>query len=571
MNRPLACCIAACCFMFAPVKALAADNLPPRPNVILIITDDQGFWDMGANGNRTIETPAMDRLVSQGVMFNRFYCSPVCTPTRAALLTGRHPHRSGAIDTYMGRDVMDASEITLGQVFQKKGYRTAAIGKWHLGRYRKYHPTLRGFDRYLGFWQYGFINRYFDSDELFDDMTPVKTVGYITDVLTDQAIAFLRDNRDHPFLLYLPYNAPHSPYLVPDPYIERYLRKNVPLTDARIYGMVTSIDENVGRLLKVVDELDLADNTIVIFMSDNGGVSRPFKAGLRGFKGGTYEGGIRVPLIIRWPDHFPAGARVDAPAQHIDLFPTLCEIIGAPLPTDRVIDGRSILPLLKTGRGDSPHDYLFHQWCRVRPSPDKSWAVHHGRYKLVNGELFDLQADPGEKNNIAADHPDIVKQLREAFLAWFADVTKGRTYERVPIEVGRPDENPVEIDVTWGEPVGSKVKPMYHNYNRDSVTDWSEPGDTVRWKIDVVRPGRYEVMLDYGCPPDQAGSRFRIVVGSAGVEGTIQPTPGWDVFKSFTVGTFELPKGPAVLEMKPVTIAKAELVRLHKLWLRKMP
>ena len=569
MRRVVVPCAIVVLLLMAGRVLLAAQDSPARPNVILVLTDDQGWWDLGANGNKTIETPVMDRLASQGVMFSRFYASPVCSPTRSSLLTGRHYHRTGAIDTYMGRDVMDAGEITLGQVFAKQGYRTALIGKWHLGRYRKYHPVLRGFDEFFGFWQYGFTNRYFDSDQLFADMTPVKTAGYITDVLTDQAISFVRENRQGPFFLYLAYNAPHAPHDVPDPYIERYLRKDVPLPEARIYGMVTSIDDTLGRLLKTVDESDLAGNTIVIFMSDNGGVGKYFKAGLRGFKGGTYEGGIRVPFIARWPKHFPAGARVNAAAQHIDIFPTLCEIVGAPLLADRTIDGRSILPLLKAGRGESPHEYLFHQWCRVRPSPDKSWAVHHGRYKLVNGELFDLQADPGEKDNLADRHPDIVKEMRGAFMEWFADVTKGKTYERVPIEVGRSDENPVELDITWAAPVGAKVKPMYHNYNRDCVTDWTEPGDAIRWKIDVVAAGRYEVTAEYGCPREQAGSRFKLAVGTSSVEGTAQATPGWDVFESFTIGSFELPKGLAELEMKPVSIAKTELIRLHKLWLRR--
>lgn len=568
MNRIVLHALAVILFSLAN-SGLGADQTP-RPNVILVLTDDQGWWDVGAHGNQTIETPVIDRLMTEGVSFSRFYCSAVCTPTRASLMTGRHSQRTGAIDTYMGRDVLDSSEITLGQVFQKQGYRTGIFGKWHLGRYRKYHPNLRGFDEFFGFWQYGFINRYFDSDELFDGMTPVRTTGYITDVLTDQAIAFVRANKDRPFFLYVPYNAPHSPYLVPDPYIDRYLKKGLLLPEARVYGMVTCIDDNLGRLLDAVDEVGLKDNTLVMFMSDNGGVSSYFTAGLRGHKGSVYEGGIRVPFVARWPKHFPAGARVDAPAQHIDLFPTLSEVIGAPLPTDRAIDGRSILPLLTEGKGESPHEYLFHQWCRVRPAADKNWAVHHGRFKLVNGELFNLESDPGEKNNIASRFPDVVKRLREAFRAWFGDVTRDKAYHRVPIEVGRDDENPVELDVTWAVPVGEKVKPMYRNYNRDCVTDWSGANDAIEWKIDVVQAGTYEVSLDYGCPPAQAGSRYRVTVGSAGVEGTVKPTPGWDVFKSFTLGTFDLPEGPATLQMKPLSIAQSELMRLHKLWLRRL-
>jgi len=543
-----------------------------KPNVVLIMTDDQGWWDVGVHGNKSIETPTMDRIASEGVSFTRFYASPVCAPTRASLLTGRHNHRTGAIDTYMGRDTMSADEITLGQVFQQNGYRTGMFGKWHVGRYKKYHPNNRGFDEFFGFWQYGFINRYFDSDELFHNGQSVITAGYITDVLTDAAIEFVRANKENPFFLYVPYNAPHSPYLVPDPYIKKYLDKGLPLAEARIYGMITSIDENIDRLLKVIDESGLSENTVVIFMSDNGGVSRYFKAGLRGNKASVWEGGMRVPFFVRWPGHFPAGAKVDAIAQHIDIFPTLCELIGAPLPSDRKIDGKSILSLIKQGGGESPHQYLCQQWCRVKPDPNKKWAIIGQRYKLANGKLFDLQTDPGEKTDIADRYPEIVREMRAEFLRWFADVTAGQVYQAPPIEVGRDDENPVEIDLTWGEPVGSKVRPQYRHYNRDYIANWTEIKDFVQWQIDIVRASDYEVILNYACAPGEGGSRFRISVGDAHLESIIKPTAGREVYRTVTLGTLKnLPKGPAVLEMKPITITGKELGVIHRIWLKRLP
>lgn len=549
---------------FVGGHALAAE----QPNVVLIMTDDQGWWDLGINGNPDIETPVLDRLARSGVYFTRFYASPVCAPTRASLMTGRYFQRTGAIDTFMGRDTLDEREITLGQVFQRAGYRTGMFGKWHLGRYMRYHPNNRGFDDFFGFWQYGFINRYDDSDELFRGREPVTTAGYITDVLTDMAIQFVRANRDRPFFLYVPYNAPHFPYLVPDENIRKYLDKGLPLREARIYGMIDRIDSNVGRLLEVIDETDLADNTVVIFLSDNGGVSSHYKAGLRGQKATVWEGGIRSPLMVRWPGRFPAGARVDVMAQHIDLFPTLCELIGAEVPTDRTIDGRGILQLMREGTGAGPHEYLYHQWCRVRPDPDKSWAIHGPRYKLVNGQLFDMHADPGEKNNLADRHPEIVRQLRTEFLRWFDEVTD-REYARVPIEVGRPDENPVEIDITWGEPVGEKIKPQYRNYTRDYVANWTDADEFVRWGIDVTRAGRYEVLVEYGCPPGEEGSRFRVQVGDSACDATVRVTGGQDIYCAPTViGTLDLDSGPATLECKPLSIAGEQLVWLHKIWLR---
>jgi len=548
----------------------AAGSAQVRPNVVLIMTDDQGWWDVGVHGNEIIETPVMDSLARAGVSLTRFYASPVCTPTRASLMTGRYYHRTGAIDTFMGRDTMRADEVTIGQVFQKHGYRTGQFGKWHLGRYMKYHPNNRGFNEYFGFWQYGFINRYDDSDELFHNATPVITTGYVTDVLTDAAISFVRANQKQPFLLYLPYNAPHYPYLVPDPYIKKYLDKNLPLGEARIYGMITRIDENIGRLLKVIDDAGLTDRTVVIFMSDNGGVSKYFQAGLRGNKGSVYEGGVRVPFFARWPEHFPAGLKIDALAQHIDVFPTLCELIGAPPPADRKIDGKSLLPLIESGGGTSPHEYLFHQWCRLRPDPNKNWAARNRRYKLANGELFDLQTDPGETTDIAGRHPEIARALRQAFEKWFAEVTAGQDYARAAIQVGREDENPVEIDLTWGEP-GEKARPQYRHYNRDTIENWSEPGDAVRWKIDVVHSGKYEVTLTYGCPPGEGGSRFRISAGNAHLDAAVERTAGREVYRPVVAGTIDLPAGPATLEMKPLSITGRELMVLHKIRLRRLP
>lgn len=550
--------------LVAPHGASPAPNRARPPNILLILTDDQGWPELGVHGNREIETPHLDRLAAEGVRFSRYYASPVCTPTRAALMTGRHPQRTGAIDTFMGRDTMSDREITLAQLLRKVGYRTGLVGKWHLGRYMRYHPNHRGFDRFFGFWQYGFINRYFDSPELFEDRTPVVTTGYVTDVLTDEAIRFVEENRGRPFFLYLAYNAPHAPLQAPDDLTEKYLRKGLSFSDARIYAMIDRVDSNVGRLLAALHRLGLRGDTVVLFTTDNGHTSRHFTAGLRGQKGTVFEGGIRVPLFVRWPERFPAGRIVTAPVQHVDLFPTLCELAGAPIPTDRTIDGRSLVPLLRAGGGESPHRYLYHQWCRVRPNPDTNWAIHEGRWKLVNGMLFDLEADPSETTDLAARHPEKVAELRRAFLEWFREVTAGQSYERVPIEVGRADEDPVELDLTWAEARGSRLQPRYLHYNRDYVANWSVPGDALAWKIDVVRPGRYRVELTYGCEPRDAGGRFRIRVGRATLEGRTEAGGRSGVYVPRIVGTLSLARGPAVFTMEAVTVPGRALMELHK-------
>lgn len=538
-----------------------------RPNVVLILTDDQGWWDLGCYGNPYIETPNIDKIAKEGVQFMRFYATPVCTPTRACLMTGRYFQRTGAIDTFMGRDTMSKDEITLAEIFKECGYKTALVGKWHLGRYMRYHPNNRGFDEFFGFWQYGFINRYFDSDELFYQNEQVFATGYITDVLTDFAANFIRENSDRPFFLFLSYNAPHFPYFVPDKYVEHYLRKGLPLRDAQIYGMITCIDENVGQILKTIEECGIDENTIIIFMSDNGGVSNWWKGGLRGSKGTVYEGGIRVPFIARWKGHFPRGIKVNAMAHVIDIFPTFCELLGVSPKSDRKIDGKSILQILLKGSNETPHEALFFQWTRVKPNPDKNWAIISGKYKLINGELYDLESDPSEKRDISAQNPEVVRELRGKFEAWFEEVTSGQSYERVPIEIGREDENPVEIDITWGEAFGG-VTIRHERYIRDRAENWGEIGDFVRWKIEAVKEGIYEVTLAYSCPPKEAGSIFRISIGNSHIDCKVEPTPDWEVFQKRVVGKILVPRGQNFLEIRPVSIKGKELMKLHKIWLK---
>jgi arylsulfatase A-like enzyme len=575
-----------------------------RPNIVLILVDDQGWWEIGANGNKYIDTPVMDSLAHEGVRLTHFYVSPVCAPTRSSLMTGRHYQRTGAFDTYMGRDTLHWDEITIGRVLQEQGYRTGLVGKWALGRNMKYHPLNRGFDEFFGMWPDDEIHYYMDPCEMYERRAPVGTHGYAIDLQTDWAIYFIEANRNRPFFLYYPSSAIHVPIQVPDRYIEQYLRKGLPLRTAKFYGILSNLDENLGRLLDAIKRVGIDEKTIVIFTSDNGGVTRYFKAGLRGFKGDVYEGGIRVPFIARWPGHFPAGATVDAMAQHVDMFPTLCELTGTSLPTGRRIDGKSIVPLLMNGSGESPHDYLFHQWNRVYPimkplsSPPPSnlgpidkkgfhlnWAIRNRQgYKLVttsssavaspHTELFNLNTDPGESANISAEHPEIVKELRDRFEEWFADVTAGQDYiHHVPIEVGRSDENPVEFPdyVLWAYPIGKKLTLTYHGGTGDTIENWNEVGDYVRWKIDVVQSGQYEVALGYGCRPSDAGSRLRVQVGSSKVDYTVRATAGRFVFERRTVGILELSKGPAWFEIKPLSIVGKELFALHTVWLTRLP
>ncbi len=588
---------------------LAQNGSPDtRPNVILVLTDDQGWWDVGVYGNPHIQTPVMDRLAGESVRFTRFYAQPLCAPTRAALLTGRHYQRTGSVDTYMGLETMGLQEVTLGQVFQEQGYRTALIGKWHLGRYLKYHPTRRGFDEFFGL-PLALVTRYFDPDQLYQGTEPVKTTGYITDILTDQAIQFIKRSSDRRFFLYLSYNAAHGPYLVPDSYIEPYLEQGLALREARIYGLVTSLDDNLDRLLKTVDDEGLRENTIVIFMGDNGGMSRHFRGGLRGEKGLVYEGGVRVPFMARWPGRFRAGSVVDAPAQDIDVFPTLLALTGLPLPDGVKLDGKNLATLLTTGKGPSPHEYLFHQWNHIRPVMDLPsppiphpsppnwladhpvvlgavpfWAVQEVQtgYKLVrwtyrkdgrlepSDALYNLRLDPGEARDIAAHNPEVVKRLRERFSTWFSDVTRGQDYSLAAIEVGHEQENPVEIELLRGHATGPDVKLTFNRLFRDFIEQWTDVGTSVQWDIDVVKPGRYEVILDYGCEPEEAGSKILVRIGEAELSHVVKATAGTTISRPLSLGTLSLGKGPAVLEIRPLTLKGQNLMNLYGIRLRRL-
>ena len=561
-----------------------------RPNVLLIVTDDQGYWDTGWSGNEHIDTPVLDGLAQEGVAFTRFYVAAVCAPTRAGLMTGRHYLRTGLYNTRFGGDTLGKDEITLAELLRQAGYRTGLFGKWHLGRYAGYRPHERGFDEFLGHY-HGHIERYEYADQLVHNGRPVQTRGYVTDLFTDAAMEFIETSGCRPFFCYVAYNAPHSPFVLDtshdqqpagDALIDKYLQRGLPLRDARIYGMVERIDQNLGRLLERLAELDLAENTVIFFMSDNGGVSRGFKAGLRGFKASVYEGGVRSPLFVRWPDRFAAEATVDAQTSHIDLLPTVCELAGVPLPQDRPIDGRSLVPLLEAGGGEATQPYVYHTWDRFFPNADERWAISDGRWKLLRQAgtlgLFDLHEDPGETRNVADRHPDRVCELRAEFVRWFQEVTDGQDYRPVPIPVGDPREPSVEIQPSWASLQGETVAYVFRGYDWDSIESWRQSGESAAWRLDVRHPGRYEVTISYGCAGRQSGGVLRLAAGRPGandqvstsVEFLPERTPAADVFVTRTLGVLDLHQGPVELKAQVLQTRGGELMRLNRLWLTRL-
>ncbi len=363
---------------------------------------------------------------------------------------------------------------------------------------------------------------------------------------------------------------------------------------ARIYGLIEQLDAAVGRLLRTLDDEGQHENSLVIFMSDNGGVSRHYRAGLRGGKGSVYEGGVRSPFFARWPGKFEAGRKTAARATHLDLFPTLAEIAEAETPSDRALDGRSLLPLLTGETDESPHPRLFHIWDRHRPSLKSRWAVAGPRYKLVGDELYDLRNDSGEQRDIAAEAPDIAAQLRREFTEWLTDVTAGQTFEPLPIPVGDPRENPVDLLPSWARHKGRHAS-VVHPYHRgptepaalgeqaaedstvytfgayywDTIEGWREPGETVAWKLDIEASGTYDITLVYGCDLTDAGGEYRVRVGDQAIAGKVHPTTGRSFFEARRIGSVRLGAGPAVLRVAVVSASGRDLMALNRVRLER--
>ncbi|MCP5539995.1 MAG: sulfatase-like hydrolase/transferase [Akkermansiaceae bacterium] len=558
------------------------------------MTDDQGYWDTGATGNPHIDTPHMDRIAAEGTQFRRYYAAPVCSPTRAGVMSGRYYLRTGLYNTRFGGDTMGLGETTVAQLLKMAGYRTGLFGKWHLGKYPGYQPRDRGFDEFFGSY-HGHIERYEFPDQVYHNGKPVEARGYVSELFADAAMDFMEATEragDAPFFCALMFNAPHSPWLLDtshahqpegDELLGKYLGRGLPMREARIYALIERVDRNIGRVLAKLDELGVAGDTLVVFTSDNGGVSKYWKGDMNGNKASVYEGGVRAPCFVRWPGTVPAGGVVDAQVSHVDWLPTFCGLAGVRLPDDLVLDGKSLVPLLKAGRGDTHHEFVYHTWDRYSPNPDRRWSISGQQWKLLGqfGEtgapspsgwkLFDLENDPGETKNLAPKHPETVEELRGEFERWFAEVTDGVVYEPIAIPVGDPREESVELEPSWAKWSGKNTRYTFDGYDWDTLDGWREPGEKAEWKIDVVQPGRYAVTLSYGCRPVDAGGGLRLSAGNGGaVEHTIRATATAEQFETFEAGEIELPKGKTTLTAEVLSAPGAELARLNAVRLRRI-
>ncbi len=496
-----------------------------KPNVVLIMTDDQGWGDLRSHGNERIDTPTMDRLAASGARFERFFVSPMCGPTRASLLTGRWNLRCGASWVSHGKEILRLNEVTLGDALAGAGYATGCFGKWHNGEYGPYHPNERGFQEFFGFCR-GAWENYFDA-EIERNGQPVRTEGYITDVLTDAALAFIASNRDRPFFCYVPYNAPHHPFQVPPKYFAKYAACGLDEKTACVYGMVENVDDNLARILAELKRLQLADNTIVIFISDNGPARPRYNGGMRGIKASVDEGGARVPFFISWPGHIEPGTTVTRIAAHVDLFPTILDLCGVPMPKTLPQDGRSLVPLLQGHEDSWPDRMLFGHQNRFGETHMTPGSVRTQRYRLVNRgrgyELYDMLADPGQKQDVAARHPELTAQLALAYEAWYREVT-ATGVKPPPLPVGFERADTTALQAEDARLHGGLRFRRGKGWAHDSILDWKANGDRVVWNMDVLRPGRYEITLMYGCGAQDVGTKIAIDVDGQHAESTIRQT-----------------------------------------------
>jgi arylsulfatase A-like enzyme len=430
---------------------LVAGLAGARPNLVFILTDDQGYGDLSAHGNPVLKTPNLDRLRSESLRFTDFVVSPTCAPTRSALMTGRHEFRNGVTHTILERERLDPKAVTVAQVLKSAGYTTGLFGKWHLGDEEAFRPRARGFDeQYIhgggGIGQSypgscGDVpgNGYFDPVILHNDRL-VKTQGYCTDVFFEQATRWIGEVRERgPFLCWLATNAPHAPYIARPEDRALYEGRGLGVDTENFFGMIHNIDANVGRLLARLESWGIADNTLVVFMNDNGGTAgvRVFNAGMRGAKGTPWRGGTRAMSFWRWPGRLQPGD-CGALVAHIDVFRTWAALAGAELPeaAERQAEGRNLLPLLENPGAEWPDRHLFShvgRWPKgsdYRVARERNASVRSSRYQLVYAvqdrpakamgwQLFDLVEDPAQERDLAAERPEVVQELRQAYDAWW--------------------------------------------------------------------------------------------------------------------------------------------------------
>lgn len=480
---------------------------PPAPNLLLIITDDQGWGDLGSNGNDTLSTPNLDKLANESFSFDRFYVSPLCAPTRASVLTGRYHLRTGVHGVTGRREVMNSSELTLAEILKSSDYQTHYFGKWHNGAQYPHNPVGQGFDHFFGFCA-GHWNNYFDTELEYKGQLR-KTQGYITDVLTDSVIHMIANAGSVPFFSFLAYNTPHSPFQVPDQWFDKYKAMGLSDKQACIYGMIENIDYNIGRILHALEANHKAEETIVVFLSDNGPNSWRYNGNMKGIKAWVDEGGVRVPCFIRVPWLSENAKEISTTAAHIDLMPTLISLCNAGHPDGISIDGIDLSPLFTTLSNRKSKRFIFTDRCEGDGS---NYSVRRGKFLLSvknDSLLFDLEKDPRQLTDIADNHPKLFREFLDKANSWYADLTSNG--QEIPaVECGHKPAPEVRIPAHETAFKGNVRFKYKHGWANDWLENIQNPGDQLIWDIDVIRSGNYQFSLKLSSAAPNKNASFQI-------------------------------------------------------------
>ena len=575
-------------YMFIGLECRSPD--PTFPNVILVMTDDQGWGDLSIHGNKNLQTPHIDQIALEGVRFESFFVSSVCSPTRAELFTGRHHVRMGVSSTSSGGERIDLDETLMSELFQEAGYKTAAYGKWHNGMQAPYHPNARGFDDFYGFCS-GHWGHYF-SPMLEHNGKIVKGNGYLIDDFTDHALAFMEENQDRPFFLYLPYNTPHRPMQVPERWWQKFVHKHITqfasdsskekmLHTKAALAMCENIDWNVGRILSKINELKITHNTIIIFLSDNGPNGHRWNGGMKGIKGSTDEGGVRSPLFVKWEGTIPPGKKIVEITSVRDILPTLIEISGIVSKPTKPLDGISLVPLIFEENPDWEQRFLINHWKGKTSIRSQTHRLDH------EGWLFNMESDIGQTRNIAADNPELVSHFEDVRRKWLNEVMpEFKAMESLPFTIGHPDflftQLPARDATAYGNIQRSNRSP-----NCSFFTNWRNLEDKITWNVEVLEAGHYEVEMYYSCPEDDIGSGVELSVGNHNIVGKITeahdpPLKGMHEdrfprgnsyikeFKAIKLGVIHLDKGRGILALQALEIPGLQVMDFRLLMLEKL-
>ena len=574
-------------FVFSAFSCFAAT----KPNVIVFLTDDQGWGDLSLNGNTDLSTPNIDSLAKDGASFEHFFVCPVCSPTRAEFLTGRYHVRGGVYSTSAGGERLDLDEVTIADTFRSAGYTTGAFGKWHNGMQYPYHPNGRGFEEFYGFCS-GHWGDYF-SPPLERNGKIVKGNGFCIDDFTDKAITFIENSSKNkkPFFAYLPYNTPHSPMQVPDKWWDKFKNKKIKMRnrDPRredidhlrcALAMCENIDWNIGRVLKKINDLKIEKNTIVIFFHDNGPNGVRWNGGMKGRKGSTDEGGVRSPLLIRWPDKISKGIKINQITSVMDLLPTLTDCANIPISSQKALDGRSLKPLLLGERNKWKERTLINYWRGKTSARNQNFRLDH------LGKLYDMTNDPGQLADISALRPKIRNQLLEEVSNWKKTVLPELGKDERSFVIGHPNYRWTQVPARDGVSHGA-IKRSGRFPNCSYYENWKTTEDKITWNCEVGATGTYEVSIHYALKKGDEGTVIQLSHNNARIEHKFTeshevPSRGQENdrverresyvkdFKEIKIGTINLTKGKGELTLKALEIPGEESIEFRLLMLEKV-